>query len=73
MEPVFAEHAHLMCPHMNFGIVLAVPSPFDEAGIWETMTKISDAYPVLNALLGYEGDGMSMVAALQKVRRRSFC
>ena len=57
MEHIFTERAHLMCPHMNFGIALSVSSPFDEAGIRETAARLSDAHPFLNALLGYEEEG----------------
>ena len=56
MQYVFTERAHLMCPHMNFGITMAVRHPFDEPRIRETMGKLSSAHPFLKALLGYEQD-----------------
>ena len=56
MQYLFTERAHLMCPHMNFGIAMAVCQPFDEARIRETMEKLSAAHPFLKALLGYEKD-----------------
>ncbi len=54
MQYIFTERAHLMCPHMYFGIAMAVCRPFDETRIRETMEKLSAAHPFLNALLGYE-------------------
>ena len=56
MQYLFTERAHLMCPHMCFGIVMAVNRPYDESRIRETMHQLSAAHPFLNALLGYEED-----------------
>ena len=54
MQYLFTERAHLMCPQMNFGIVLASGHPYDEARIRDTVAKLSAAHPFLRALLGYE-------------------
>lgn len=54
MQYLFTERAHLMCPHMCFGIVMAVRRPYAENRIRETVSRLSAAHPFLNALLGYE-------------------
>ncbi len=33
MQYLFTKRAHLMCPHMCFGIVMAVSRPYNEARI----------------------------------------
>ena len=45
MQYLFTERAHLMCPHMNFGIAMAVRHPFDENRIRETIGRLSAAHP----------------------------
>lgn len=57
MQYVFTERAHLMCPHMCFGIVMAVDCPYSEIRIRNTMEQVSSAHPFLNAILGYEEEG----------------
>lgn len=54
MQYLFTERAHLMCPHMCFGIVAAVKYPYDEGRIRDAISLLSAAHPFLNALLGYE-------------------
>ena len=54
MQYLFTERAHLMCPHMCFGIALSVLRPFDESRIRDTVAQLAAAHPFLNALLGYE-------------------
>ncbi len=54
MQYVFTERAHLMCPHMNFGIVMSVSVPYEEERIRKALEQLSAAHPFLNALLGYE-------------------
>ncbi len=56
MQVLFTERAHLMCPHMNFGIVMSVRVPFEEARARRALEQLSAAHPFLNALLGYEQD-----------------
>ena len=56
MQYLFTERAHLMCPHMCFGIVIAVNRLYDEAKIKDAMEKMSAAHPFLSALLGYEAE-----------------
>ena len=56
MQLIFTERAHLMCPHMNFGIVLSVRHPYGETRILETLKFLSSAHPFLQALLEYEID-----------------
>ena len=54
MQYLFTERAHLMCPHMNFGIVMSVCVPYEEKQIRKALEQLSVAHPFLNALLGYE-------------------
>ena len=54
MQYLFTERAHLMCPHMCFGIAAAVSRPYDEARIRDTIDRLGATHPFLNALLGYE-------------------
>ncbi len=54
MQHLFTERAHLMCPHMNFGIVMPVRVPYEEERIRKALEQLSAAHPFLNALLGYE-------------------
>lgn len=56
MQLIYTERAHLMCPHMNFGIALSVHHPYREIRIRETMDHLSAAHPFLQALLEYEED-----------------
>ena len=56
MQYLFTERAHLMCPQMNFGIVLASGHPYDAARIRNTLEQLSAAHPFLKAVLGYEKD-----------------
>ena len=54
MQYLFTERAHLMCPHMNFGIAMTVRCPYDEGLIRDAVSRLSAAHPFLNAVLGYE-------------------
>ncbi|MBR0228076.1 MAG: hypothetical protein IJQ62_06985 [Clostridia bacterium] len=54
MQYLFTERAHLMCPHMCFGIVMAVKRVYEESRIKGAISQLSAAHPFLNALLGYE-------------------
>ena len=54
MQYLFTERAHLMCPHMCFGIAMAVKRPYAESDIRDAAQQLSAAHPFLNALLGYE-------------------
>ncbi len=54
MQYLFTERAHLMCPHMCFGIVMAVRRPYAESRIRDTVSQLCAVHPFLNALLGYE-------------------
>ena len=56
MQVLFTERAHLMCPHMNFGIAMSVRAPFEEERIRKALEQLSAAHPFLNALLGYDPD-----------------
>ena len=53
MQRIYTERAHLMCPNMCFGIVMAVNRPYDEAAIRDAVKRLAAAHPFLNALLGY--------------------
>ena len=54
MEIVFTERAHLMCPHMCFGIAMSVDHVFDEKQIRESFGIIGGNHPFLNAVLGHD-------------------
>lgn len=54
MQRIYTERAHLMCPNMCFGIVMAVNRPYDEAAIRDAVKRLAAAHPFLNALLGYD-------------------
>ncbi len=56
MQYLFTERAHLMCPHMNFGIVMSVCVLYEEERIRKALEQLATAHPFLNALLGYEPD-----------------
>ena len=56
VQYLFTERAHLMCPQMNFGLVLACGQPYDAERIRDTLERLSEAHPFLKALLGYEKD-----------------
>ena len=56
MQYLFTERAHLMCPHMCFGIAATILRPFDEDRIRNTVAQLAAAHPFLNALLGYEAE-----------------
>ena len=53
MQRIYTERAHLMCPNMCFGIVMAVNRPYDETSIRDAVKRLAAAHPFLNALLGY--------------------
>ena len=57
MQYLFTERAHLMCPHMCFGLVMTVSRPYDAALIRQCVDRLAAAHPFLNALLGYEEAG----------------
>ena len=59
MERIFTERAHLMCPHMNFGIVMSVVKEFDEEKIRKAFERLSDAHPFLRSYLGYDKEDNS--------------
>ena len=54
MEKIFTERAHLMCPHMNFGIAMVVARAFDARLIREAFDRLAADHPFLNAVLGYD-------------------
>ena len=54
MEKIFTERAHLMCPHMNFGIAMVVARAFDACLIREAFDRLAADHPFLNAVLGYD-------------------
>ena len=54
MQYLFTERAHLMCPHMCFGIAAAVSRPYDENRVKGTIDRLAAAHPFLTSLLGYE-------------------
>ena len=54
MEYIFTERAHLMCPNMEFGIVMRVKSSFDKSKVKDSIAVLSEAHPFLKSLLGYD-------------------
>lgn len=57
MQRIFTERAHLMCPNMNFGIIISIDAPFDKDLILKSAEMVSDAHPFLKSLLGQDDDG----------------
>ena len=51
---IFTERAHLMCPHMCFGIVMSVDSAFEAGRLQKTFGQIANNHPFLRAVLGYD-------------------
>ena len=49
---LYTERAHLMCPHMCFGIALSIDRPYDAALLQSAVDRLADAHPFLKALLG---------------------
>lgn len=58
-QKIFTERAHLMCPNMNFGIVMSVNAAFDADRLRDSFKIISEAHPFLKAILGYEASNNS--------------
>ena len=56
MQYLLTERAHLMCPHMNFGLVVTVDRPYDGARVRDVFGRLTAAHPFLSALLGYEAE-----------------
>ena len=54
MEKIFTERAHLMCPHMQFGIAVSIDAPFDIERIKETFNTLSENHPFLRAVIGHD-------------------
>ena len=54
MEQIFTERAHLMCPHMNFGIAMCVDRVFDPGAINSSFDVLAGNHPFLRAVLGYD-------------------
>ena len=59
MEKIFTERAHLMCPHMNFGIVMSAERAFEKDRIRNSFDILSKNHPFLRALLGYDKKDIS--------------
>ena len=54
MEKIFTERAHLMCPHMNFGIAMSVDRAYDSSRIKESFSILAADHPFLRAVLGFD-------------------
>lgn len=54
MEKIFTERAHLMCPHMIFGIAMSVDRVFDPGAIGKSFGILAGNHPFLNAVLGHD-------------------
>lgn len=51
---IFTERAHLMCPHMCFGIVMSIDSAFETGRLQKTFGQVAGNHPFLRAVLGYD-------------------
>ena len=45
MQYLFTERAHLMCPNMCFGIVMAACRPYEGSKIRATIAALAEAHP----------------------------
>ena len=54
MEKIFTERAHLMCPHMNFGIAMTIDCNYDYDQIKEVFERIAGNHPFLRAVIGHD-------------------
>ncbi|MCR5511350.1 MAG: hypothetical protein K6F54_10425 [Lachnospiraceae bacterium] len=59
MEKIFTERAHLMCPHMTFGIVMSTDTSYDEVRIKKSFAVLADKHPFLRAVIGHDADDNS--------------
>lgn len=57
MQKIYTERAHLMCPQMNFGIIIEVKDEYNEKKLIDSLDLIAKAHPFLRALLGNSTDG----------------
>ncbi|WP_296585952.1 hypothetical protein [Ruminococcus sp.] len=57
MQRIYTERAHLMCPDMYFGIVIAIDSVFDNDRMIKAADALSKAHPFLQSVLGHDKDG----------------
>ena len=59
MEKIFTERAHLMCPHMTFGIAMSTEASFDGARVKKSFDILADKHPFLRAVIGHDAEGNS--------------
>ena len=57
MQRIYTERAHLMCPAMFFGIVIAIDSIFDKDRVLSAADDLSKAHPFLQSVLGHDDVG----------------
>ncbi|MBQ5312241.1 MAG: hypothetical protein ILP19_09440 [Oscillospiraceae bacterium] len=57
MQRIYTERAHLMCPDMYFGIVIAIDSVFDKDRISKAVDALAEAHPFLRSVLGHDEAG----------------
>ena len=56
MEYLFTERAHLMCPHMQFGIACLLPCECDPRTLAQTARTLAECHPFLRSLLYYDAE-----------------
>ena len=54
MEKIFSERAHLMCPHMAFGIAMSTNAAYDEARVKKCFDILAEKHPFLRAVIGHD-------------------
>ncbi len=56
MQYLFTERAHLMCPNMCFGIVMAVSRAYEASKIQAAIAALAEAHPFLKAVLKFTAE-----------------
>lgn len=54
MEKILSERAHLMCPHMQFGIAAEIPDIFELGKFENVLKQLNQAHPFLHSLIEYD-------------------
>lgn len=57
MQKIYTERAHLMCPKMNFGIIIEIKDEYNEKKLTDSFDLMAKAHPFLRALIANSTDG----------------
>ncbi|MBO4900665.1 MAG: hypothetical protein J5509_10295 [Lachnospiraceae bacterium] len=61
MERIFTERAHLMCPHMTFGIAMSTETSYDEARVKKCFDVLAEKHPFLRTVIGHDEKDNSFI------------